>query len=176
MQKFYYILVHIIISESIRVDPSKTDGMTKMSVPQSLTELQKFLGMVNYLGKFVPNLAEVTVPLRVLLKKDVVFNLQKLQLGATEKLKILITSAPFLKIFDPSLQTKLKIDTSSEGLGAPLQENHGLPENVQWYSIEHASWALRDYEKRYVQIEKEALSIVFGVERFHQCLSISVDL
>ena len=72
-----------------------------MSVPQSLTELQRFLGMVNYLGKYIPNLAEVTPPLRELLKKDVAFNLQKLQLDAIEKLKTLITSAPILKIFDP---------------------------------------------------------------------------
>ena len=56
-------LGHIISSEGIRVDPSKTDAITKMFVPQSLTELQRFLGMVNYLSKFIPNLAEVTAPL-----------------------------------------------------------------------------------------------------------------
>ena len=55
-------LGHITSSEGIRVDPSKTDAITKTSVPQSLTEFQRFLGMVNYLGKFIPNLAEVTAP------------------------------------------------------------------------------------------------------------------
>ena len=55
-------LRHIISSEGIRVDPSKTDAITKMSVPQSLAELQRFLRMVNYLSKFIPNLAEVTTP------------------------------------------------------------------------------------------------------------------
>ena len=78
-------LGHIISSEGIRVDPSKTYAITKMSIPQSLTE--RFLGMVNYLGKFIPNLAEVTAPFQVLLKKDIVFNLQKSQLDAIEKLK-----------------------------------------------------------------------------------------
>ena len=66
-------LGHIIFSEGIRVDPSKTDAITKMSVPQSLAELQRFLGMVNYLGKFIPNLAEVTGPLRALLKKPLIY-------------------------------------------------------------------------------------------------------
>ena len=51
-------LGHIIFSEGIKVDPSKTDEITKMSVPQYLTELQRFLGMVNYLNKFISNLAE----------------------------------------------------------------------------------------------------------------------
>ena len=112
---------HIISSEGVKVDPSKTDAITKKSVPQALTELQRFLGMVNYLSKFIPNLTEVTAPLRVLLKKDVVFKLQKFQLDVIEKLKTLITSAPILKSFDSNLPTRLKTDASSEGLGALLE-------------------------------------------------------
>ena len=163
-------LGHIISSEGIRVDPSKTDAITKMSVPQSLTELQRFLGMVNYLSKFIPNLTEVTAPLRVLLKKDVVFKLQKSQLDVIEKLKTLITSAPILKSFDSNLPTRLKTDASSEGLGALLEQNHGSLENPQWHPVGYSSGALRDYKKRYSQIEKEILSVVFGVERFHEYL------
>ena len=53
-------------------------------------------------------------------KKDTVFNLQKAQLDAIEKLKTLITSASVLKHFDPHLQTRLKIDASSGGLRATL--------------------------------------------------------
>ena len=97
--------------------------------------------MVNYLGRFIPNLAEVTAPLRAILKKDVAFNLQKSQLDAIGKLKTLITSAPILKIFDPDLPTRLKIDASSEGLGALLEQNHGLIENPQWHPIEYLSRA-----------------------------------
>ena len=92
-----------------------------MPIPQSLAELQRFLGMVNYLGKFIPNLAEVTAPLQALWKKDVPFNLQKPQLDAIEKLTILITSAPIVKIFDPNLPTIVKIDASSEGVRALLE-------------------------------------------------------
>ena len=68
----------MISSEGIRVDPSKTYAITKMSILQSLTELERFLEMVNYLGKFIPNFTEVTAPFQVLLKKDIVFNLQKI--------------------------------------------------------------------------------------------------
>ena len=56
--------------------------------------------MFNYLGKFIPNLAEHTTPLRNVLKKDVVFEQQKPQLDPIENLKTLVTSAPCLKIFD----------------------------------------------------------------------------
>ena len=111
--------------------------------------------MVNYLGKFIPNLAEVSAPFRALLKKNVVFDLQKLQLDAIEKLKTLIRHLSFyLKIVDPNLPARLKIDASFEGLGALLKQNHVSLENPQWHPIGYSSHALRDYEKRYAQIEK----------------------
>ena len=52
-------IVFIISSEGIRVDSSKTGAITKLSVLQSLTELQRFLGMVNYLGKLIPILLKL---------------------------------------------------------------------------------------------------------------------
>ena len=97
--------------------------------------------MVNYLGKYIPNLAEVTAPLWVLLKKGIAFSLQKSQLDAIEKLKTSITSVPILKIFNPNLRTRLKIDASSEGLGALLEQNHGSLENPQWYPVGYSSHA-----------------------------------
>ena len=87
------------VSEGIKIDPSKTEAITKMPLPGSVNELHRFLGMVNYL-KFIPNLAEHTTPLHNLFKKDVAFKLQKPQLDAIENLKTLVTSAPCLKIFD----------------------------------------------------------------------------
>ena len=141
-----------------------------MPLPRSVNDLQRFLGMINYLGKFIPNLAEHATPLRNLLKKDVVFKLQKPQFDAIENLKTLVTSTPCLKIFDSNLPTRLKTDASSVGLGAFLEQNYGTVSNEKWHPIGYSSRALRDYEKRYAQIEKETLSIVFGVERFHECL------
>ena len=73
-------------------------------------------------------------------------------------------------MFNPNLPTRLKIDASSEGVGALLEQNHGSLENPQRRPIGYSSHALRDYEKRYAQIEKETLSIIFGVERFHEYL------
>lgn len=57
---------HINSSEGIKVNPSKTSVINKMSVLQSLTELQRFFGIVQYLGKSIPNLAQVAAPLRAL--------------------------------------------------------------------------------------------------------------
>ena len=158
---------HIIFLGHIKIDPSKTEAIAKMPLPRSVNELHRFLGMVNYLGKFVPTLAEHTTPLRHLLKKDVVFEVQKSQLDTIEILKTLVTSAPCLKIFDSKLPTRLKIDTSSVGLGIFLNKT-----TEPW--ITKSGTLLANHRKLYGttkkhegQIEKETLSIVFGVKRFH---------
>ena len=52
------------------------------------------------------------------------FELQKPQLDPTENLKTIVTSAPFLKIFDSKLPTRLRTDVSSVGLGAFLKQNY----------------------------------------------------
>ena len=80
---------HIISSEGIKIDPSKTEAITKMPLSRSVKDLQSFLCMINYLGKLIPNLAEHPTPLHAthLLKKDVVFKLQRPQFGTTGNLK-----------------------------------------------------------------------------------------
>ena len=110
--------------------------------------------MIKYLGKFIPNLAEHTTPIRNILKKDVVFELQKPQLDAIENL---VTSAPCLKISDSKLPTRLRTDASSVGLGAFLEQNYGTVDNEKWHPTGYSSRTLQDYEKRYVQIKKEIL-------------------
>ena len=63
-------LGHVIDAEGIRADPEKTEAIRKMRPPTSLSELRRFMGMTNQLGKFTPNLAEITQPLRELLSKS----------------------------------------------------------------------------------------------------------
>ena len=139
-----------------------------MPLPNSVNKLQRFLAMITYTGKFIPYLAEVTSPLHTLLKKEVEFKLEKPQLDATGKLKLLVITTSCLQIFNPNLQNCLKINASSEGLCAFLEQNHGTLIYPKWYPTGYGSRSLWDYERHYNQIEKETLSIVFGVERFHQ--------
>ena len=145
---------HIISSEGIWVDSSKAYAITKLSVLQSVTELQTFLGTVNYPGKFIPNLAEIIAPHQTLLTKIVVFNLQKPQLNAIENLKTLIASGLFLKLIGPNLPLRLKIDVKNQGLEALFEQNQGLVESPKWHPIGYSSRTLRDYEKAFTQFER----------------------
>ena len=92
---------HILSSDGIKPDPEKVKAIEKMAAPACKSELETILGMVNYLTKFAPNLAEVTHPLRSLLKKDVEFSWDRPQQQAFEKVKEIITQSPVLTYFDP---------------------------------------------------------------------------
>jgi hypothetical protein len=67
-----------------------------------MTVKSRFLGIVNYLHKFIPNVAELSKPLRELLKKEVVFRWDFEQQKAFEQLKYILTAAPVLRFYDPS--------------------------------------------------------------------------
>lgn len=54
---------HIFTNKGLRADPEKTKAITKMQPPDNVTALQHFLGMINYLGKFISNLSELSAPL-----------------------------------------------------------------------------------------------------------------
>ena len=62
-------LGHVIDKNGISADPDKMTALTKMKSPDNVSELRRFLGMANQLGKFSPNLATITQPLRELLSK-----------------------------------------------------------------------------------------------------------
>ena len=54
-------------------DPKKIQGIEEMTPPEDKQQLQLFLGMVTYMGNFVPHLSHHMEPLRQLLKRDVTF-------------------------------------------------------------------------------------------------------
>lgn len=49
-------LGHIISASGLKQDTNKVDAIRNFPEPQNMVQLQRFMGMVNYLGKFVPNL------------------------------------------------------------------------------------------------------------------------
>lgn len=63
-------LGHVIEAGNIKPDPLKTSAITKLNRPTNVSEARKFLGMINYLMKFIPNLSDKTKPIRELLNKD----------------------------------------------------------------------------------------------------------
>ena len=64
-------LGHTISRDGINADANKIGAITEMPMPRGKKAIQRLLGMINYVGKLIPNLAEITKPLRELSKKEI---------------------------------------------------------------------------------------------------------
>ena len=126
--------------------------------------MKSFIGLVNYYGKFLPDLSTVLSPLYRLLRKEDKWCWGKEQQTAFEKVKSLLTSDRLLVHYDPDQELILACDASPYGVGAVLSHRG---EDGQEKPVAFASRTLAKAEKNYSQLEKEGLAIVFGVKKFH---------
>lgn len=158
-------LGQIIDSDGIRKDPSKVKAITDMAEPQNIADLRRFLGLVNHLMKFCPNLAEKTKPLRDLLKKERAWVWGTAQ--QEEQLKADMASDQVLALYDPEKETMVSSDASSFGLGAVLMQKQPSGE---MRPVAYASRSMTETERHYAQIEKETLAITWALEHWAEFL------
>lgn len=157
-------LGHLLSENGIKPSSDKVLAIKQFRQPKSSEEVRSFLGLVNFVGKFIPDLATLTDPLRALMKKDTPFEWSEAQDNAFSTLKERLSLICILGYYNVKDRILLYADASPVGLGAVLvQFNKENDPRI----ISYASKSLSDTEKRYCQTEKEALALVWAVERFH---------
>ncbi|KAK2193619.1 hypothetical protein NP493_11g10022 [Ridgeia piscesae] len=134
-----------------------------MPVPTTKEEVQRALGMVNYMAKFVPDLTVKTTALRQLLLEKNDWQWEAEQAKEWQDIKDFFTTEPLLKFYDPARRSKISSDASKDGLGAVLLQEH----DGNWLPVAFISRAMTSAEKNYAQIE-ELLGLVFACEKFHE--------
>ena len=91
-----------------------------MELPQDVEMIRSFLGLVNYLNKFSPNLAELSELLRQICRQNVEFELTESVHVAFSLTKEEISKNVMLPYFNPNCSTTLQTNASKKGLGAVL--------------------------------------------------------
>jgi hypothetical protein len=149
---------HIAKPDSLSIAPERVKALLAMPEPTDVPAVRRFIGFVQYLGKFLPHLADELKPLTSLTKKDMPWHWESAQSTAFIRIKQLVSRAPVLRYYSAEDEVTIQCDSSKDGLGAALLQN-GQP-------VCFASRALTSAETRYAQIKKELLAIVFAYEKF----------
>ena len=129
-----------------------------MNLPQDVEMVRSFLGLVNYLNRFSPHLAELSEPLR----QNVEFELTESVCVAFSRTKEEISKNVTLPYFNPKSATTLQTDASKKGLGAVILQDSK--------PVMFASRALTGSERNYQNLERECLATIWGMEKFHYFL------
>ena len=108
--------------DGMHPDPKKIQGIVEMTAPQDKQQLQSFLGIVNYMGTFIPNLSHHTEPLRSMLKQDNVFAWDEVKTQSFQQIKSLIQRANETPLcyYDRLKPVTVQGNASLRGLGACL--------------------------------------------------------
>ena len=148
----------------LKASPALLDKIQSSERPKTKKEVRSFLGLASFYRKFIPNFAEIAVPLSDLTKKG---SSTKVKWGESQErsfqtLKALLVKPPILQLPDFNRTFIIQTDASDTGIGCVLmQEYDGI-----LHPVSYASRKLASREQNYSVIEREALAIVWAISKF----------
>lgn len=163
LQKEVKYLGHKISAAGVSKTEDKIEAVLQFPTPRSVKEVKSFLGLVSFYGRFFPNLSTIANPLYRLTTKGTPFIWTKECRRSFQEIQKEITSDRILIHYNPDLPLILSVDASPVGLGAVL--SHALPDGSE-RPIAFSSRTLTQSERNYSQLDKEALGIKWGVDKF----------
>lgn len=157
---------HELSARGILPTETKISAIKSFRRPESAEEVRSFLGLANYVGKFIPNLSTISAPLRDMIRKGIRFQWNKEMDKSFNAIKNMLCNPKHLGFYNPDSNTTLIVDASATGLGAVLLQTDAGKQQV----ISYASKSLSKIERKYSVLDKEAMAIYWGVNRFEMYL------
>ena len=153
----------VFSAEGISADPLKVTAIKNASSPNSVKDVRSFLGMTAYCSKIIPNFSTLSEPLRKLTVKNAKFCWTKREQNAFDNIcaTSALTSNTVMAYFDQTKQTELIRDASPWALSAILAKKTTHDDRR---IVAYASRSLSEIERKYSQMKREALAIVWAME------------
>lgn len=153
---------HVLTDKGLQADESKISVIKNYPAPANRKDLMRFVGMVNYLSRFIPNLSANLHTLRKLISEKVQWTWSSVEQKEFDKIKTMVSDVKTLQYYDMKQPLWIECDASSFGLGVAVYQDNRI--------IGYASRTLSQTEKNYAQIEKELLAVLFACIRFDQII------
>ena len=143
-------------------DPKKIQSIMDMTFPEDKETMHSFLRLMNFLNRYSSCLAQISSPLRELVHKNGHYTVTEEHRSAFQAIKAKFAKKILLPYFSTEKQCTLQVDASKKGFGAVLLQD-GNP-------VYYASRSLSNTEKNYQNLERECMTAVWGMDKFHYFL------
>jgi hypothetical protein len=114
----------IIHPGEVCMDPGKVSAVRDWTTPTMLKEVRVFIGFSNFYRRFIKDFSSIARPLHDLTKKDVPWQWHAEQQQAFDLLKEKFCQEPILKVYDPSLPTRVEVNASGFATGGILSQKY----------------------------------------------------
>ena len=154
----------VIEEEHVKMDDAKVDGIAKWPPPETVTQLQSFLGFCNYYHRFIDHYSDKCQPLNVLLQKSKLWDWTPVQHAAFENLKVAFVSKPVLLMPDYLKPFEIECDASLFATGGVLLQKDT---NGDWHPVAYHSKSLSATKRNYQVYDQELYVIGVVISMGH---------
>jgi hypothetical protein len=164
----------IICPGEVCMDPGKVSAVRDWATPTTLKEVRAFIGFSNFYRRFIKDFSSIARPLHELTKKDVPWQWHAEQQQAFDLLKEKFCQEPILKVYDPSLPTRVEVDASGFATGGILSQKYS---DGLWHPIAYRSSSMSKEECNYEIYDQEMLGCIHALEDWrHYLEGISFEI
>jgi hypothetical protein len=160
-KKIHY-LGHIVFEEGIAIDLEKVKAIHEWPAPRNVTEVISFMGLARYYRRFIAGFSRIAHAITSFQKKEKKFQWTEQCENIFQQLKQLLTSAPILKIADPSKDYVVCIDACKEGLGGALSQ--------EGFVVFYESRKMKEHENNYATHDLELAAVVHALRKWRHYL------
>ncbi|KFD46748.1 hypothetical protein M513_12375 [Trichuris suis] len=156
-----------ITSSGIIPSPDKIQAIRDFPLPTSRKSLLKFLGMVNFYRRWIPNAARLELPLYAGIPKvNEAFQWSQAAKDSFDTIKTALTNCALLAHTKPQARLGLFTDASNTAVGAALNQ---LTDGT-WQPLGFFSKKLQPAETKYSAYDKELLAVYLAIKHFRHHL------
>jgi hypothetical protein len=157
------MLGHIIAKDGLKMDPERVEAIQKVPLPPTKKSLQSFLGQINFVRWFIPNLAELMKPLLKLLNIYAKYEWSEEGNIAFKTIKDAIGKSPVLISSNYSKYFQIFSFAFEDTIAGVLLQNNN---EGQEQPIAFMSKALQNLELNYTSMEKKTYDLVKSLKHF----------